>query len=103
MVRCMIDQPVFLQEGAQGPKLILLLCGQGLQHRRFLTVMLAQHLRLALELFDFIDTPFLFVHHFRLPHRGEEMAHFLFLLCFCIAKNARQAFLPAGRNYTENV
>ena len=27
-----------------------------------------------------------FVHHFRLPRRGEEMAHFLFLLCFCIAK-----------------
>ena len=40
MVRCMIDQPVFLQDGEQGPKLILLLCGQGLQHRRFLTVML---------------------------------------------------------------
>lgn len=48
MVRCMIDQPVFLQDGEQGPKLILLLCGQGLQNRRFLTVMLAQHLRLAL-------------------------------------------------------
>ena len=26
MVRCMIDQPVFLQDGEQGPKLILLLC-----------------------------------------------------------------------------
>ena len=28
-----------------------------------------------------------FVHPFRLPRRGEEMAHFLFLLCFCIAKS----------------
>ena len=27
-----------------------------------------------------------FVHHFRLPRRGEEMAHFLFFLCFCIEK-----------------
>ena len=26
-------------------------------------------------------------HHFRLPRRGEEMAHFFIFLCFCIAKN----------------
>ncbi len=25
-------------------------------------------------------------HHFRLPRRGEEMAHIKFLLCVCIAK-----------------
>ena len=34
-----------------------------------------------------------FVHHFRLPRRGEEMAHFLFLLCFCIAK---KSLFPEG-------
>ena len=34
-----------------------------------------------------------FVHHFRLARRGEEMAHFLFLLCFCIAK---RPFVPSG-------
>lgn len=28
-----------------------------------------------------------FAHHFRLPQRGGEMAHFRFLLCFCITKN----------------
>ena len=27
-----------------------------------------------------------FAHHFRLPRRGEKMAHLVFLLCFCIAK-----------------
>ena len=26
-----------------------------------------------------------FAHHFRLPRRGEKMAHLVFLLCFCIA------------------
>ena len=34
-----------------------------------------------------------FVHPFRLPRRGEEMAHFLFLLCFCIAK---KSLFPEG-------
>ncbi len=29
-----------------------------------------------------------FVHHFRLPRRGEEMAHFFFFLCVCIEKRA---------------
>ena len=32
-----------------------------------------------------------FVHHFRLPRRGEEMAHFLFFLCFCIEKTKPMA------------
>ena len=36
-----------------------------------------------------------FAHHFRLPRRGEKMAHLVFLLCFCIAKKES----PAGLSF----
>src|SRR5574344_2795272 len=38
-----------------------------------------------------------FAHPFRLPRRGGKMAHLVFLLCFCIAKESLLSALPRKR------